>query len=335
MKRNQFIVTMGASIISLLSGTSQKISISHLARNARKGVIPRRAVIPAALTPIDGDGQVDIVEFRRHMRTLAEVRGVSAIMINGGSGHDKTLTRDERKKLLAEALATVGDRVPVIGAIRESEECPTLGPLAEDVQNEGAHAMTIMPPSSKEGLIWEVARQRFEDACSRSSLPVVIYQSRYATETLRQLASLPPVFAVKEGSGDPSIFERNMRVLHGLEKDVAVWSTHSKWLLADLATGADGILSGMGSVAANLHVALANAVEDSDLTTARQINDRIFPLSQVFYKPGQDAHVRMKYALKKLGLQKHDFVRPPYHPVRQEERLAIDDALVQSGLLKD
>ncbi|NND31220.1 MAG: dihydrodipicolinate synthase family protein [Saprospiraceae bacterium] len=335
MKRNQFIVSMGTSVISLLSGSSNKVTLAQQARDSGNGMIPRKAIVPAALTPIDEDGQVDIVEFRRHMRALADVRGVSAIMVNGGSGHDKTLTRDERRKLLYEALTTVGDRVPVIAAIRESEECPTLEPLAKDVQDEGAHAMTIMPPSSKEGLLWESARKRFEVACSASSLPVVIYQSRYPTETLIQLASLPPVFAVKEGSGDPATFERNMRALHSLEKDVAVWSTHSKWLLADLATGADGILSGMGSVAADLQVALAEAVEVSDLTVARQINDRIFPLSQVFYKPGKDAHVRMKYALKRLGRQKYDFVRPPLQAVNEVDRLAIDHALLQSGLLKE
>ncbi len=323
---------MGAGMLSLISGTSPQLNLAH---SGRKGKIPRKAIVPAALTPIDDKGKVDVVEFKRHMRSLADVRGVSAIMINGGSGHDKTLTREERRKLLAEALATVGDRVPIIAAIRESEECPSLKPLAKDVQNEGAHAMTIMPPASAEGFSLEFASNRFDVACSASSLPLVIYQSRYETETLSQLASLYPVFAVKEGSKDPATFECNMRALHGLEKEVAVWSTHSKWLLADLATGADGILSGMGSVAADLHVALAAAVETSNLAIARQINNLIFPLVQVFYQPGKDAHVRMKYALKKLGRQKHDFVRPPYQPVGRKERLAIDKALLQSGLLKD
>ncbi len=335
MNRNQFIATMSAGVISLLSRSPNKVPVPRKTHDAGKGMIPHKAIVPAALTPIDEDGKVDIVEFKRHLLSLADVRGVSAIMINGGSGHDKTLTRNERRKLLYEALVAVGDRVPIIAAVRESEECPSLEPLAKDVQLEGASAMTIMPPSSKEGFLWENARKRFDSACSASSLPVVIYQSRYTTETLSKLASLPPVFAVKEGSKDPSTFECNMRALHSLDKDVAVWSTHSKWLLADLATGADGILSGMGSVAADLHVTLAEAIEASDLILARQINDRIFPLSQVFYKPGQDAHVRMKYALVKLGRQKYDFVRPPLKPVNQVDRLAIDKALLRSGLLKD
>ncbi len=335
MNRNQFIVSMGASVISLLAGSSNEVTLAQKIHNSGKGMIPRKAIVPAALTPIDKDGKIDIVEFKRHIRTIASVRGVSAIMVNGGSGHDKALTRDERRELLYQALTAVGDRVPIIAALRESEECPTLEPLAKDVQSEGAHAMTIMPPVSEEGFLWEFARRRFKDACSVSSLPVVIYQSKYETKTLIRLANLPPVFAVKEGSKDPSTFERNMRELHSLGKDVAVWSTHSKWLLADLATGADGILSAMGSVTADLHIALAEAVEASDLRAARQINDLIYPLAQVFYRPGQDARVRMKYALKKLGRQKYDFVRPPLQSLNQVERVAIDNALLQSGLLKD
>lgn len=334
MNRSQFIVSLSAGVITLLSRSSQKIASTEMGDRVRRGGIPHKAVVPAALTPIDEDGQVDIDEFKRHMRSLADVRGVSAIMVNGGSGHDKTLTRDERKKLLAEALAAVGDRVPIIAAIRESKECPDIEQLAKDVESEGAHAMTIMPPATKDEFLWEFARDRFDKVCSASGLPVVIYQSSYTTDTLSQLATVFPVVAVKEGSKDPSTFECNMRALHGLDKDVAVWSTHSKWLLADLAMGADGILSGMGSVTADLHVALVEAVEASDLKAARQINDLIFPLSQVFYKPGEDAHVRMKYALKKLGRQRHDFVRPPLQPVSHSDRLDIDKALVQSGLLK-
>ena len=169
--------------------------------------------------------------------------------------------------------------------------------------------------------------------CTASNLPVVIYQNRYETEVLVQLASSFPVIGVKEGSKDPSTFEKNLRALRGLKRNIAVWSTHSKWLLADLAIGADGILSGMGSIAADLHVALAEAVDRSDLTAARRINDRIFPLAQAFYRPGQDAHVRMKYALRKIGRQKHDFVRPPLRPLDDAERTRIDQALVRSGLL--
>jgi len=190
-----------------------------------------------------------------------------------------------------------------------------------------------MPPPSKDDLEWEGARARLGRVMESTELPVALYQTNYSTETLTKLAQVPQVFAIKEGSGDPVAFERNMRSVRALGRDVAVWSTNSRWLLADLAVGADGILSGMGSITADLHVALAEAVWRSDLAAARRVNDRLFPLTQVFYRPGNDPHSRMKYALKRIGRWQHDFVRPPLKPLDDAERARIDGALKARGLL--
>ncbi len=289
-------------------------------------------VVPAALTPYDKELRVDVAEFRRHIGALAAVPGVSAIMVNGAAGHDSTLSRDERRMLVAEAVAAVGDRVRILAALRETKDILTLAPFAKDAAAEGAHALVVMPPAKKADEAWDGARVRFDSVFSASDLPVAIYQTGYDTETLTRLAALAPIFAIKEGNGSPSVFERNMRAVRALGRGVAIWSTHSSWLLADLAVGADGILSGMGSVAADLHVALAEAVWRSNLAAARAVNERLFPLTQAFYSPGRDAHTRMKYALKKLGRQKRDLVRPPRKPLDAAERATIDHALQESGL---
>jgi 4-hydroxy-tetrahydrodipicolinate synthase len=294
--------------------------------------IPRRAVIPAALTPLTADLEVDYAGFHRHIASLAGVRGVTAIMVNGASGHDSTLTRDERRRLVATAVAAADGRVAILAALRETREHPTLAPFAQDATAEGAQALVVMPPADKADLAWERTRARCESVFAASPRPVAIYQTGYDTETLVRLAALPPVFAIKEGNGQPAVFERNLRAIRALRRDVAVWSTHSSWLLADLAVGADGILSGMGSVAAELHVALAEAVWRSDLPAARQVSDRLFPLTQAFYRPGQDAHTRMKYALVKLGRMSNDLARPPRAANTAADRAVIDRALQDSGL---
>jgi 4-hydroxy-tetrahydrodipicolinate synthase len=89
----------------------------------------------------------------------------------------------------------------------------------------------------------------------------------------------------------------------------------------------------MGSVAADLHVALAEAIWHSDLESARRVADRLFPLTQAFYRPGQDAHTRMKHALVRLGRMGNDLVRPPLRPNTDADRIIIDRALQESGLL--
>ena len=323
---------MGSGAISLLPGPLQTVALAQSVKRDNSHSIPRKAVVPACLTPFRDDGQIDYADFRKHIKDVASVPGVSAIMVNGGAGHDKTLTREEKRKLLGEALKVVEGQTPIIAAVRESKACPTLEPLAQDALAEGAHALAMMPPATEAGFSWALASKRFEEV-SAVNLPMVIYQTRYESEVLIRLAKEYSVIAVKEGSKDPATFEHNMRGLRALDKQVAVWSTHSKWLLADLATGADGILSGMGSFAADLQVALLEAVENSDLAEARRINDRIYPLTRVFYQPGQNAHVKMNYALKKLGRQQHGAVRPPLRALTETERSAIDKALLEGGLL--
>ena len=53
-------------------------------------------------------------------------------------------------------------------------------------------------------------------------------------------------------------------------------------------------------------------MQDNDLAEAKRLNDRIYPLAQVFYAdPWADMHNRMKEALVLLGRLPRAVVRPP------------------------
>jgi 4-hydroxy-tetrahydrodipicolinate synthase len=325
--RKLFLRSFGAGLAAFAARGSAATS------PARDRRIPARSVIPAALTPFMADLQIDRREFRRHLEALAGVRGVTAIMVNGAAGEDAALSRDERRTLVAEAVAAVGDRTPVIAAVRELRGDPNLGALAKDAAAEGAHALMIMPPPNKDDFGWEGARRRCHQVFEAANLPVAVYHTAYATETLVQLAGFPAVFAIKEGGGDPAALALNLRALRAARADIAIWSTNSRWLLADLAVGADGILSGMGSVTADWHVALVEAVGRSDLAAARKVNERMLPLVAAFYRPGQNPHARMKYALACLGRLPSAQVRPPLKPLDEAERRIVEHALREPRLL--
>jgi 4-hydroxy-tetrahydrodipicolinate synthase len=98
--------------------------------------------------------------------------------------------------------------------------------------------------------------------------------------------------------------------------------------------GADGAISGMGSVTADLQSELFAACLKGDLEGARRLNDRLDPLVRVFYAPPfVDMHNRMKEALVLLGRIPAAHVRPPLTPVTQAERQAIGRALAAAGPL--
>jgi 4-hydroxy-tetrahydrodipicolinate synthase len=282
--------------------------------------------------------EVDHDEFTRHLEGLSAVDGVTAIMVNGAVGQDSQLTREEKTRLLKDAVEA-GSGTPILAAVRESEIESDIGLLARDAEEAGADAILIMPPGDKHASTVEGALVRFGKVFDNSSLPVAFYQvnpkrNGYPIETLVELVKQDPVFAVKEGCGDPETSETEMRAMRAVDPGVAIWSTHSRWLLADLAMGADGLLSGMGSVNADLHVALCRAMWKSDLTAARKINDLLYRLTRVFYGPGQNPHTRMKYALKQLGRIKSDTVRPPLEQLDIGEQERIDHILVdiRSGI---
>ena len=100
--------------------------------------------------------------------------------------------------------------------------------------------------------------------------------------------------------------------------------------------GPAGLLSGAGSVIADLQVALFEAIQANDLAAARAANDRIYPVAQAFYRaPFLDMHNRMKVCLQLLGRIDAAVVRPPLMSLTSAEIEELKAALVASGLLPD
>ncbi len=163
-----------------------------------------------------------------------------------------------------------------------------------------------------------------------ADLPIVVFEYPpasgigYAPETLARLCDIPQVAAVKDWSNDIVAFERNLRAIRATGRPVAVLSSFTMSLMSSFLLGADGAISGMGSVVADLQADLFDACRKGDLEEARRINDRLDPLVRVFYAPPfVDMHNRMKEALVILGRIPAAHVRPPLTPIPDAERRAI------------
>ena len=145
---------------------------------------------------------------------------------------------------------------------------------------------------------------------------------------------IPSIRAIKDWCGNLQQHEWHVRTLQGRPRPVNVLSTHSAWLLSSLVLGCNGLLSGSGSVIADLQAQLFRAVQGNDLAEARRLNDRIYPLARVFYAdPWADMHNRMKEALVLLGRLPRAVVRPPLVKLSRAEVDRIRAALVEARLL--
>ena len=298
-------------------------------------------IMPANLLPFTADLAIDEPAYRRHLRWLADTRGVTGIVANGHAAEVSSLLRDERRRALAIAVDEVAGRCPVVAGVytdgtREAVE------LARDAKAEGAAGVLVFPPTL---FMWgaqlkpEMVLRHFAEIAAGADLPIVVFEYPpasgigYAPETLARLAEIPRVAAVKDWSNDIVAFERTLRALRATGRPVAMLSSFTLSLMASFLIGADGAISGMGSVSADLQVALFEACQKGDLDGARRVNDRLEPLLRVFYAPPfVDMHNRMKEALVLLGRLPAAHVRPPLCPVGDGEREVIRRALRAAGL---
>ena len=302
-------------------------------------------VIPATLMAFRDDFSIDEAATRAHLRDVAATRGISAITVNGHASEVHACSFMEQQRALAFSLDEVGDRLPVISGVYADGSLEAAR-LARMAGAEGASALLVFPPQSMAmggRLRPEMARAHFGAIADATDLPLIVFQYPAATglgypfDTLLSLfETAPSIAAVKDWSNDPALHERQTRVLQSLPRPVTLLTTHSAWLMASLAMGAGGLLSGAGSVIAPLQVALFEAVRAQDLARAQRLNDRIHPLARAFYaEPFLDMHNRMKECLVLLGKLDKAVVRPPLVKLPASEIESLRVALTQAGLLAD
>jgi 4-hydroxy-tetrahydrodipicolinate synthase len=298
--------------------------------------------MPANLLPFTADLALDEPAYRAHLRWLADTPGVTGIVANGHAAEVASLDREERKRALAIALDEVAGKIPVVSGVY-SDGTLEAADLARDARAEGAAGLLVFPPTL---FMWgaqlkpDMVLRHFQTIADAVDLPIVVFEYPpasgigYRPETLAELCKIPTVAAVKDWSNDVVAYEKNLRAVRATGRPVAIMSSFTMSLMASFLVGADGCISGMGSVVADLQAALFAAVQDRRLEEAQRINDQLTPLVSVFYAPPfVDMHNRMKEALTILGRIPAAHVRPPLTPISEDERHRIRLALRASGLL--
>ena len=293
-------------------------------------------VMPANLLPFRADLSIDEPAYRRHLRWLADTRGVTGLVVNGHAAEVASLDREERRRALGVALDEVAGKVPVVAGVYTDGTADAVR-LAQDARAEGAAGILLFPPTL---FMWgaqvkpDMVIRHVSEVAAGADLPIIVFEYPpasgigYAPETLARLCEIPQVAGVKDWSNDIVAFERNLRAIRATGRPVAVLSSFTMSLMASFLLGADGAISGMGSVVADLQADLFDACRKGDLDEARRINDRLDPLVRVFYAPPfVDMHNRMKEALVILGRLPAAHVRPPLTPIPEHEREAIRAAL--------
>ncbi|NBT01460.1 MAG: dihydrodipicolinate synthase family protein, partial [Betaproteobacteria bacterium] len=287
-------------------------------------------VIPAVLLPFHEDLSIDEQAYRAHLRDVVSTIGIAAITTNAHASEVASCSFDEQRRVLEMTMEEVGDRIPVINGIY-AEGSLEAQRLAKMASAGGAAALLVFPSGIYTfGQRPEMAVEHFRRIAEVSELPLILFQyplqggQGYPLSTLEKIIeAVPTVRAIKDWCANPVLHDRQIRMLQGRTPKVNVLTTHSAWLFPSLVLGCAGLLSGSGSVIAQLQAQLFQAVRAGRLEEARSLHDLITPTAEVFYAdPWVDMHNRMKEALVMLG------------SISDQERARIRAALVAAKLLQ-
>ena len=298
-------------------------------------------IYAATLCPLLDDGRIDETTLARHLEANAFVPGMKGLLINGHAGENFSLSREEKRRVTEIAFEVCGERSLLVCGIN-AEDSLEAQRHVDDAKAARADAVLVFPPFSwalSQDARMAATHHRIANANAR--MPLMLYQAGvnagalgYRPEVLTELAQMPHVVGVKEGSWEAAAYEANRRLLKRVAPHVAVMASGDEHLLTCFAIGSEGSLVSLAAVVPELVIELGRAMERGDLAEARRLNERIYPLAKAIYgtAPGGYATARLKTCLKLLGRFPSDAMRPPIGPLPRDEVAALERALVEAGV---
>lgn len=299
-------------------------------------------IYPSTVTPLGPDLALDEEALARHTAAVTVPAGIVGVLCNGHAGENVFLSRDEKRRVAEVTVATVGAaKIVVCGINAENTQDAVLH--ARDAVGAGVDALMVFAPNGWALLHDPAAIIRHHRAIiDATGAPIFLFQgsvhagrTAYPPDLLADLARLPGVVGVKEGSWETAAYEASRCAVQAAAPHVRVMASGDEHLLPCCVLGSEGSLVSLADLVPEEIVALDRAVRASDLASARRHHAVIQPLARAIYgtAPGGWANARLKACLHLLGRIPCPATKPPIGPLPEAEISRLRGALQAVGLL--
>jgi 4-hydroxy-tetrahydrodipicolinate synthase len=295
-------------------------------------------LIPACVVTFDADGRFDERAYRRYLQWLLP-QGPVALAINADTGEGPHLWPEERERVLRAAVDEAGD-VPVIAGL-SAQFTEQAVEEAKRAEGAGARGLLVFPIPAYQGTPLDPAIPvGYHEAIARGCrLPLIAFQLQpalggvvFAEDTIRRIAAIDSVVALKEASFDARLYLQTRRMIERLDRPIDLLTGDDNFIYESFVMGAEGALIGFGTLAVDLQVDMIRRCRVGDWDGARAIWERILPLEEVIFGPPvRDYRARTKVALRELGVIADVSVRPPLRPIDESATAGIRAALAGLG----
>lgn len=261
----------------------------------------------ALVTPFTESGEVDYKGLRKLLTHTA--KGVDYYVVLGTTGESVTLSKEDKKEILAFVKENNKKNLPIVYGIGGSNTQEVLDTLKQ-TDLKGVDAILSVSPyynkPSQEGIY-----QHFKSIASKSPVPIILYNvpgrtgsNMSATTTLR-LAAHKNIIGIKEASGN---VEQCMKIAAEKPDDFMLISGDDMLTVALYSLGAVGVISVLANAFPVIFRKMKENAFAGNYAKARAELFQLLDINGPMYEEGNP--VGVKYVLSQLNVC-DEYVRLP------------------------
>lgn len=287
-----------------------------------------RGVMPAVTTKFDANDQLDLEMFEVNIRAQIDA-GVHGIILGGTLGEASTLTDDEKRVLVREAVRIVDGKVPVVINIAEQTTKAAIE-AAQKAKEDGASGLMMLPPmrykaDDRETVVY------YRAVANSTDLPIMIYNNpvdygiEVTLDMFEELLKCSNIQAVKESTRDLS---NVTRLRNRFGNRIAILSGVDTLALESLFMGADGWVAGLVCAFPKETVAIYELAKAGRAQEALEIYRWFLPLLELDINSKLVQNIKLAEVATGIGTEN---VRAPRLPLIGAERERVQ-AIIEQGL---
>ncbi|MEW7279277.1 4-hydroxy-tetrahydrodipicolinate synthase [Aquimarina sp. 2201CG1-2-11] len=281
----------------------------------------------ALATPFNKDGSIDYSGVTKLVNFCIEGK-VDYLVVLGTTAESVTLTKEEKKSLVAHIVEVNNKRLPLVIGIGGNNTAAVIEEIKKvDTVNLDA-ILSVVPMynrPSQQGIY-----EHYKMINDVSPLPVLLYNvpSRTATnmtaETTLRLAGLDKIVGIKEAVGD---FTQVLKIIKDRPEGFKVISGDDALALSTVAAGGDGVISVVGQGFPEEFSEMIRLGLEGKTKAAFDILYKLLPVLDYTFEEGNPAGI--KNILKAKGVCE-DNLRLPLVPVSEGLALKIKEYIANN-----
>ncbi|MCP4427931.1 MAG: 4-hydroxy-tetrahydrodipicolinate synthase [Chloroflexi bacterium] len=256
-------------------------------------------ITTALITPFLPDGNVDYDGMRKNIRFQME-NGVRGLLPLGTTGETPTLNESEKEQIVRLTVEEAKGQTPVMVGVGTNSTQKTIE-NAQKARDWGANALLVVTPYYNKPTQGGIAAH-FEAVAASVDLPIVVYNikgrtgTNIETATLKRIAALENIIAVKEASGN---IHQMADVLTEIP-DLRVYSGDDAMTFPLICLGGRGVVSVVSNLYPQQVVAMVDHALAGRVRQAREAHFALLPMFKAAFVESNPGPI--KYAMSQTGL---------------------------------